>query len=53
MLAVAVLTEIADVGVIGVPLATAFDVAVRRIDSSYPAEPSMMDRLRAAARLSR
>lgn len=53
MLAVAVLTEIADVGVIGVPLATAFDVAVRRIDSSYPAEPSMMDRLRAAARLTR
>lgn len=53
MLAVAVLTEIADVGVIGVPLATAFDVAVRRIDSSYPAEPSMLDRLRAAARFTR
>lgn len=53
MLAIALLTEVADVGVVGVPLATAFDVAARRVEPSYPAEPSMMDRLLAAARWAR
>ncbi len=53
MLAIALLGEIADVGEVGVPLATAFDVAFRRIDPTYPIDPPMMTRLRAAARLTR
>lgn len=53
MLAIAVLTEIADVGEVGVPLLTAFDVAARRVDPTYPAQPSMGERLIVAARSTR
>lgn len=49
MLAEAVLSDVSDTGSCGVPLATAFDVAMRRLDPSYPPEPTMTQRLRAAA----
>jgi hypothetical protein len=53
MLAIALLTEVADIGEVGIPLLTAFDVAARRVDPTYPAQPTMGDRLIAAARATR
>lgn len=53
MLAIAVLTEIAEVGDVGAPLMTAFDVAARRLDPTYPINPPMDARLRMCARFTR